>query len=315
MIEKHGLAREHPGRFASLIIVGILLLIILGLYLSSVFILRDMASRRVEKFATTPEGLGLEDETITATSADGIPLKAWYLATNSPQGLLVILHGMDGMDASSLLPQAKFLYNAGYASIVLDMRAHGRSGGDHIGFAFEEPQDVCSLLDWIVSQTDLKDVPLVLLGFSMGGATAIRTAAIRPDVDAVISVSSYSSMDRMLGQGMTLMGAPPELVTIYTPFLRLGLETLYGVNPTEASPEHDIPAISPRPVLLIHGTADSQVPLEQAYIIKKAGGENVELWIAEGADHLVFQGDGTGLEDADYRQTILDFLDRALAGK
>jgi alpha-beta hydrolase superfamily lysophospholipase len=271
-----------------------------------------MATHRVEKFKNTPESLGLDATTISLTSEDGIPLQAWYIPANGPRGVVVILHGMDGMDASSFLPHATYLHEAGYASVVLDMRAHGRSGGNRIGFAFEEPQDVSAILNWIASQNELEDVPVALLGFSMGGATAIRTAAVRPDVNEVISVSSFSSIDKILGQGMLLMGAPKEMIRIYTPFMRLGLLTLYEVWPATASPEHDISLISPRPVLLLHGSADSQIPVEQAYVLQEAGGQNVELQIFEGADHLVFRGDGTGLEDVGFRQAVLDFLARSL---
>jgi alpha-beta hydrolase superfamily lysophospholipase len=305
-------SKSHQWRIILFITISIALIILLGFYLSSVFILKDMATHRVEKFKNTPESLGLDATTISLLSKDGISLKAWYVPANDPRGVVVLLHGMDGMDASSFLPQATYLHEAGYASIVLDMRAHGRSGGNRIGFAFEEPQDVNAALDWVASQNELENVPVALLCFSMGGATAIRTAAVRSDVNAVISVSSFSSIDKMLGQGMLLMGAPKEMIRIYTPFMRLGLLTLYGVWPATASPEHDIAMISPRPVLLLHGSADSQIPVEQAYALKEAGGQNVELQIFEGADHLVFRGDGTGPEDADFRQALLNFLARSL---
>ena len=303
---------SRPGRLAVIVLAGLLLLAALGLYLSSLMILRDMATHRVEKLEHTPETLGLAAETVRLTSADGIPLQAWYIPAEPARGLVVILHGMDGVDASSFLPQAEYLHAAGYASLVLDMRAHGRSSGERIGFAFEEPADVCAALDWAAAQPELDGRPVALLGFSMGGATAIRTAAARPDVDSVISVSAFASMDKMLGQGMILMGAPRQLVGMYTPFLRLGLLTLYGVWPAAASPEHDIAAIAPRPVLLVHGTADGQIPVEQAVQLQQAGGETVELAIVDGADHLVFRGDGTGPEDAEFRQRILDFLARSL---
>lgn len=305
-------SNNHLWQTILLITVSIALIILLGFYLSSVFILKDMATHRVEKFKNTPESLGLDATTISLTSEDGIPLQAWYIPAIDPRGVVVLLHGMDGMDASSFLPHAIYLHEAGYTSVVLDMRAHGRSGGNRIGFAFEEPQDVSAVLNWIASQNELEDVPVALMGFSMGGATAIRTAAVRPDVNAVISVSSFSSIDKMLGQGMLLMGAPKGMIRIYTPFMRLGLLTLYGVWPATASPEHDITLISPRPVLLLHGSADSQIPVEQAYCLQEAGGQNVELQIFEGADHLVFRGDGTGFEDVDFRQAVLDFLTSSL---
>jgi pimeloyl-ACP methyl ester carboxylesterase len=57
-------------------------------------------------------------------------------------------------------------------------------------------------------------MPVALPGVSMGGATAIRAAAQRPEVDAVISISAFASVDRMMGHGMTLMGAPDWLAKV-----------------------------------------------------------------------------------------------------
>ncbi len=295
-------------------VLGFLGLLLVGIYIGSVFMVKDMFTHRVEKVAFTPEELGLPAETISLTSSDGIELKAWWIPAeqNSQRAVVVLLHGMDGLNASSLLPQVGFLREAGYAVLDLDMRAHGRSGGERIGLAFEEPRDVSAALDWIQNQPELKDAPVILLGYSMGGAAAIRTAAIRPDVDAVISVSAFSSIDRMISQGMRLMGAPEWIITVFGPFSRLGMLTIYGAWPAAASPEHDIPMISPRPVILIHGTADSQIPVENAYRLQKAGGENVQLQIVKGADHLIFIGDGTGPEDADFRQMLLQDLEMVL---
>lgn len=92
-----------------------------------------------------------------------------------------------------MLGHSRALRDAGYASVALDMRAHGRSGGERIGLAFEEHRDVAAVLDWIEAQPALKGKPVALLGVSMGGAVALRTAGMRPDVDAVISVSAFAS--------------------------------------------------------------------------------------------------------------------------
>jgi len=58
----------------------------------------------------------------------------------------------------------------------------------------------------------------------------------------------------------------------------------------------------------MHGTADSQIPVENARLLKDAGGDNVRFDLVEGADHMVLQGDGGGPEDESYRTTILAFL-------
>lgn len=219
-------------------------------------------------------------------------------------GIVVLLHGMDGMDASIPLPHAVFLKDAGYSSLVLDMRAHGCSGGDRIGLAFEEPRDVNAALDWIAAQPDLHDQPVVLFGISMGGATAIRAASERPDVDAVISVSAFASIDRMLSTGMRSM------VRVYEPFVRLAIWVVYSAGPTSHSPLADMPRTATRPVWLIHGTADSQVDVSNAELLIQSAQGRAETWIVPGAEQCVFTGDGTGPEDALYRQKVLELLDR-----
>ena len=273
---------------------------LLGMYGTSVYFLHKTFTHRVEKLQAVPQGFGLAGESIALTSSDGIPLKAWWVPADPTHGAVVVLHGMDGLDASCLLPHAKFLHDAGWSTLVLDMRAHGRSGGKRIGLSLEEPRDVSAALDWLGTQASLKGKPLVLLGLSMGGATAIRTAAFRPDVDAVISVSSFASFDPMMGQGLQLWLG------------RLSILTLYGVWSPNASPVHDIPGIRPRPILIMHGTADKQIPVQDAYLLQKAAGPSAELWIVPGADHLIFTEDGNGQRQPDtaYREHILDFLGR-----
>ena len=93
---------------------------------------------------------------------------------------------------------------------------------------------------------------------------------------------------------------------------RLAILTLYGVWPPGAQPVRYISHISPRPVLIMHGTTDRQIPVEDAYRLKNAGGAHTELWIAPGADHLIYteDGNGSGKIDTEYRTHILDFLAR-----
>jgi len=73
---------------------------------------------------------------------------------------------------------------------------------------------------------------------------------------------------------------------------------------------HDIPRIQPRPILLMHGTADKQIPVHNVYLLQQAAGPNAEVWVADGADHLVFTEDvnGQGKFDTAYREHILKFL-------
>jgi len=294
------------------IAAALVVLFNLGAYGGALFMVSSMFTHRVERFRYTPQDLDLSGELVRFTSADNIPLAAWYIPHPAPDAVVILLHGMDGTDASSFLPHAKFLHEAGYAALSLDMRAHGYSGGERIGLAFEEPLDAAAAIDWVQSQPELAGKPIVLFGISMGGAVAIRTAADRPEVAAVISSCTYASIDRMIAQGMRLMGSPEWMISVFGPYSQLAMRTIYGVWPAQASPLHDIPAVSPRPILIMHGDADSQIPVENAYHLAEAGGENVELWIVPGADHFIFTVNGLAPEDTEYREKVLDFLGRVI---
>ena len=176
-----------------------------------------MFVRRLERMICRPEDYDLPTDTASFTSPDGIPLQAWLVSAEEPRGIGVMLHGMDGQDASTMLSHARFLRQAGYASLVLDMRAHGPGGGERIGLAFEEPGDAAAL-DWIEGQPEYAHLPQAVLGVSLGGATAIRTAAARPDGEAVISVSAFGSVNMMIEDTFEMMmEAPTPVVKIFTP--------------------------------------------------------------------------------------------------
>jgi dipeptidyl aminopeptidase/acylaminoacyl peptidase len=295
------------------ILVWLVALTLVACYGFSVYMVSSMFYHRTEKFETTPQALWIPGEQIKLKSSDGIDLSAWWVKAPDSRGIVVLLHGMDGMDSSSMLGHAKLLFEAGYSSVALDMRGHGSSSGGRMGLAFEETRDVAAVVEWIKSKPELARQSVALLGLSMGGATAIRSAAVLPEVKAVISVSAYSSVDRMLYEGMRLMGAPEWMAKTFRPFMRLALLTLYRVWPATASPENDIAKIAPRPVLLLHGDADSQVKVSHAEILKAKAGEGTELVIFPGKEHCIVKDwNLSSEEDAQYKQTVLEFLDRTL---
>jgi hypothetical protein len=282
-------------------------------YAGAVWLVDQSGSRRVERLEHAPADYGLDATSVTFPSSDGILLKAWWIPHPAPRGVVVLLHGMDGLDASSLLGHASFLVDAGFAAMVLDMRAHGRSRGERQGFALTETRDVSAALDWIGIHPEREALPLALLGVSMGGAVAIRTAAARREVDAVISLGAFPRADVVLGDIMAEQtGLPRTVVALAQPFVQLGLATVYRSWPASASALRAAPFLTPRPLLIGHGTADDQVPVAHARLLADAAGGHVELWLVEGAGHILFHGDGTGPEDAPYRERILSFLEGAL---
>ncbi len=58
-----------------------------------------------------------------------------------------------------------------------------------------------------------------------------------------------------------------------------------GYRFSDVMPLRDVAAIAPRPLLIIHGTADTAIPVRHARLVYAAAGEPKELWLAEGAQH------------------------------
>lgn len=248
-----------------------------------------------------------EIDKVETKTSDGIKLSAWRFKTNNPKGIVIILHGMQGMDGGSLLDFGKFFKEEGYDAFLLDMRAHGYSSGDEIGLGYTEVRDVNSLLDWIKTKEEYKNKKIIVYGLSMGGSTAINAAAARKDIDVVISVSAYESFESQIIDYMIKANIPKAVINIYKPCFRLVLLLKYCMNPVKNSPINTIEKISPRPILLVHGDKDSQISVQQAYDLKEKAGGNSELWIVKGKDHLVV-ADILSEENAWYRDKILEFI-------
>lgn len=311
-VKREKRTRNRALKIALRVFIILIIIAVVGMFGGTYYAICQLADHRVEKLEAVPEDFGLASETISTTSADGTPIMAWLIPNKSSRGIILVLHGMDGMDASSLLGISKFLYDSGYTPVAVDMRAHGRSGGSSLTFAYHEPEDVGAVLDWLEGKEEYKDLPIGILGFSMGGATAIRTAAARLDVDAVVSLSSYASIEEMSADFMASMGAPDILTAISAPFFKAAYALKFGVIPSTSSPVHDIKNIGSRPILIAHGTADDQTAVKHAYELYEASGKTAELWIEQGAGHCIFKGDGTGPEDEAYRQRILEFFNKSL---
>jgi uncharacterized protein len=74
-------------------------------------------------------------------------------------------------------------------------------------------------------------------------------------------------------------------------------------------PVEVVERISPRPLLLMHGSADDIVPVASAHALFARAGEPKELWLIEGLKHC------KALEELyePFKSRVLSFFDRWLA--
>jgi fermentation-respiration switch protein FrsA (DUF1100 family) len=82
----------------------------------------------------------------------------------------------------------------------------------------------------------------------------------------------------------------------------------YGYTYGAVEPIEVVAAIAPRPLLLVHGAADSTIPVEHSQALFAAAGEPKELWIVPGIEHcgVYFAGRQT------YVSRVAGFFEHAL---
>jgi uncharacterized protein len=91
---------------------------------------RSLAPERVSE-TSAPDATGLPYQDVSIATEHGKTLFGWFIpvqqASRSPA--VVLLHGWGG-NAETLLPLAQPLHDAGFATLLIDARCHGKSDED-----------------------------------------------------------------------------------------------------------------------------------------------------------------------------------------
>jgi pimeloyl-ACP methyl ester carboxylesterase len=116
------------------------------------------------------------------TTADGVELQAWLASPPNPRGVLLLCHGLttDATEHGAFPALRNHAVKRGLAVARFDFRAHGRSGGSNEDLRLAgERADADAVVGLIEAELG-RNVPLISLGLSFGGAAAIHTAATAP---------------------------------------------------------------------------------------------------------------------------------------
>jgi pimeloyl-ACP methyl ester carboxylesterase len=212
-----------------------------------------------------------------------------------PRATIFVLPGITD-DKEYMRAYADRLATAGYRAVLIDSRGHGRSTGQWLTWGVQEARDLSQLIDALGI-----DGPIGVLGHSYGGASAIQWAAQEPRVKAVMALGPFSSMRNCVASLPVVRSVVPRFVLEHA-LVRAG--QLAGFRPDDADAR--VAARKTRaPILIVHGTEDPIVPLEQARNIAAAAPDHVKLVVLEGQDHENIAG------DARLWPLTLDFLARS----
>lgn len=216
---------------------------------------------------------------------------------------IVLIHGFKGFRRFAFFPElAQTLAAAGYAAVTFDFSHNGIGPDGADNFSAMHPftgqthtrnlAEIRRVVDALADGTLLGRPArrIGLMGHSRGGGEAVLAAADDPRVGALVTWAAIASIaDRWT----------PEQVAAWEAGRNVEIENartrqMMPVGPVywqdvQANRERlDVPAAAARlsiPWLIVHGDADTSVPVDEGRRLFDAAGEDAELLVVEGADH------------------------------
>jgi uncharacterized protein len=251
----------------------------------------------------TPAEVGLDYREVGLRSSDGLPLGAWWVGRDGSSRAAVLVHGWGG-DRSDLhvVETALVYHRAGFNVLMLDLRAHGGSGGDRITVGYREARDVRGALSWLRSRGfDPQDV--VLHGWSLGGAAVVQ-AAPGTGVAAVVEEAAYADLVPLLRERLPEVSSLPPF---FTPGILLMGRLFLGIDPWAVRPVEEAGQLYREgvPFMIIHSRDDEMIPFEHAESLAAAHPE-ATFWEIKGYGHVA------AYEHPEYQERLLAFLDEAV---
>jgi len=248
--------------------------------------------------ARQPERTGIHGLTEISIAAEpGQRLAGWYApATN--RAAIVLVHGT-GADRSSLLFETKFLAEAGFGVLALDMPGQGSSDGK-TRWGVPERRAISAAVDWLSAREDVDPQRIGGFGLSMGAYVLTQAAVLDRRLHAVTLVSSPNDVVEQNWLATDQLG----LLTQLPCYLAL---RAYGQS-LDMMPKDVIGSIAPRAVFILGGDRDTLVPKFMTLQLYAAAGTPKELWIVPRAHHA----DIPRFAPREYRDRVTDFFRHAL---
>lgn len=256
--------------------------------------------RRKEFYAAlhhpiTPKDAGLLYEEINTIARDGIKLNGWLVkGGSSAKGTILFLHGVGDCKIAGI-PYARLFYDHGLNTFLYDSRRHGESEGTFCTYGYYEKFDVISIIDYLVSRTDIALGKIGIFGTSMGAAVAVQAAAMDNRVVAIVAENSFATLRSIFDDYQKRMIKLPfhYLRNIVIKRSELMAKFKAGdVSPLDAISNFRLP------ILFICGKNDRLIKPRYSEMLFESADEPKELYGIEGASHNdTWQMAGKAYED------------------
>lgn len=232
---------------------------------------------------------------------DGLSIKTWYYPSRNGAAILA-LGGMNGSLGDNL-PPIDFLIEEGYGVLQIDSRSCAKPTAT-VTLGGDEVYDATAGLRFLQSMPEVDKIGAY--GFSMGGATVIRTAAQHPDIEAVVAEGNYANLGELLTNANHSSSLPTRF---FTNSIASNYKLFSGIDPWKISPIDALPDISPRPVLFIF--SDREGRGGRVYDQFAAAEKPKSLWIVPQGEH----GRNHIVAREEYQKRVSNFFNENFFGE
>jgi len=282
----------------------VVLLVTLGYATISLLVAHVLTRPNNRPNATEPDDVSADALAWSARTADGLTLRGWYCPTPKKRRLIVLVHGMGG-SRDEMARIGHDLHEEGYDVLLFDTRGHGVSDESRLYMGGRERADLRAVLDWANRQGYSSD-RVGWLGWSMGASTLLMEAEQNPRIKAVVLDSPFGNLPELLDRQLTRHSHLPK---VFNPGILIAARLVYGVRTDNLIPLRSALQWGTRPMLLIHGEADSIVPVYQSRQIARVVGPTCEARFLPGVEHV----GAYRLQPDRYIAAVDRFFDRNLA--
>ncbi|MFK7788909.1 MAG: alpha/beta fold hydrolase [Phycisphaeraceae bacterium] len=229
-----------------------------------------------------PSDLELTGEEVTFNLPGNHTTPGWIITGNNPAGpTVLVLHGHRDFTHGAM----RFVKTlAPFAShiVLFDWPGHGNCTAPWMTCGMREPNDALAVLDGLPDE--MRDKPIVLFGYSLGGQIAVKTAALHPDRFAGLIIDgAYRRWDTPIRLKLKRYRVP-AFPFIHLTGLAFGLTGLIR----KFDRAHFAKQFT-KPTLVIHGTNDRICPIHEGKELADAAPDSTFIEIQDGRHNQVHE--------------------------
>lgn len=265
-------------------------------------------------------------EEVTFPTTNGLTLRGCYLRTSAKRRRGVVLFGLEfGSNRWSCVAYCERLLENGYDIFTFEPRNQGDSdslpGYEPLQWVSEyEVGDARAALAYLKQRLDADPRGIGFFGISKGGGAGLTAAATDPAVRCVVTDGIFATYSTVLPYMRKWYAIYNNHYIIHglVPLWYYGLIGLRAVRRLERERhcrfphlERVIGKLAPRPLLMIHGGADTYIKPDMAEAVFACARQPKEFWMVDGAKH----NQALHVAREEYQRRVLEFFDEHLAEK